>query len=236
MDSLQRIDQEDFWLTPDGRYQGPNGVWKEFLDVKPSCTLMNPGMEPVMSDFPVTLHMLQSFTQHCMTPGFSSGKSFFSGDEHGPSCFKLCHKLFEVHLYTVSIGKHYSWWVVLVQRIKSNLDGELTSQTTMSAAATDPFSFKLWPLTKEWTCVELLGLKASHCILPLPILQGAIVEVHFTLSHWGIASAKRDVYGRVIQLICILMPPAPTSVTTRKRKLALHIKDDDSPSRKTVKV
>ncbi|KIK25255.1 hypothetical protein PISMIDRAFT_9645 [Pisolithus microcarpus 441] len=122
----------------------------------------------------------------------------------------------------------------------------------MSAAATDPFSFKLWPLTKEWTCVELLGLKASHCILPLPMydlagnlirpsayccsLQGAIVEVHFTLSHWGIASAKRDVYGRVIQLICILMPPAPTSVTTRKRKLALHIKDDDSPSRKTVKV
>ncbi|KIK18236.1 hypothetical protein PISMIDRAFT_109910 [Pisolithus microcarpus 441] len=252
LSAIVHIDQEDFWLTPDGRYQGPNGIWKEFLDVKPSCTLVNPGMEPVMSDFPVTLHMLQLFTQHCVTPSFSSGKSFFSSDEHGPSHFKLCHRLFKVGLHTVSIQKHYSWWLVLVQRIESDLDGKLTSQTSTSAAATDPFSFELWPLTKERTHAELLALKASHHILPLPMydlagnliqpsayccsLQGAIMEVHFTLLHWGIASAKWDVYGGVIQLIHILVPPAPTLVTTRKRKLALHIKDDDSPSRKTMKV
>lgn len=232
LSAIVRVDQEDFWLTPDGGYQGPNGVWKEFLDVKPSCALANPGVEPVMSDFPVTLHMLQSFTQRCVTPGFSSGKSFFSSDEHGPTRFKLRHNLFE--------------------RIEADVDGEVSSQSTTSTAASDPFSFELWPLTKERTRAELLGLKASHRILPLPAydlagdlirpsayrrsLQGAIVEVHFTLSHWGIAGAKRDVYGGVIQLIRVLVPPTPTSVTTRKRKLALHIDDDNSPPTKITKV
>lgn len=83
-----RIDHEDFWLTSDGGYQGPNAVWRDILHVKPSCALSNPGVEPVLSDFQHVLQNLQLLAERCVTPGFSSGKSLFCTDHQGVGRFQ----------------------------------------------------------------------------------------------------------------------------------------------------
>ncbi|KAI6009167.1 hypothetical protein BKA83DRAFT_4504930 [Pisolithus microcarpus] len=142
LSAIVRIDRDDFWLMADGGYHGPNKVCKDILDVKPSCALSDPGFEPVMSDFPIVLQTLEQFTQRCVTLGFSSGKSFFSIDHNGLSCFKLRHKLFE--------------------SLDSQSDGG-DVQTT----AGEPFSFEHWPLTKERNHAELLALKNTYRILPV---------------------------------------------------------------------
>ncbi|KAI6012033.1 hypothetical protein EDC04DRAFT_2609606 [Pisolithus marmoratus] len=89
------IDCDDFWLTSDGGYRGPNTFWREILDVKPSCTVSEPGLKPVNLDFVVVLQMLHMFTEKCVTPGYSRSKSFFSNSNMGPMRFKLRHQLFE---------------------------------------------------------------------------------------------------------------------------------------------
>ncbi|KAI6045832.1 hypothetical protein EDC04DRAFT_2888409 [Pisolithus marmoratus] len=196
------IDHDDFCLTSDGGYHGPNTIWKEILDVKPSCTVLNPGFDPVNSDFAVALQMLQVLTDKCITPGYSNGQSFFSSNNTGPTHFKLCHKLFE-SLDSVAVDNE-----------------EIVPPVTSSM---DPFSFKLWPLMREKNHSELLALKSMHRILPLPAYDGVLAEVHFTLSHWPIVAHKRDVYGAQIQLICLLGPPLGLSGTGKKRKIPLHL-------------
>ncbi|KAI6024014.1 hypothetical protein BKA83DRAFT_4052710 [Pisolithus microcarpus] len=222
---IVRIDHNNFWLMADGGYPGPNNMCKDILDVKPSCALLNPGLEPMMSDFPLVLQTLQQSTQRCVTPGFSSGKSFFSVDQNGAQHFKLHHILFE----TVPVHTHLMYWL-----------------------AADAYSFEHWPLTKERNCAELLALKNTYHILPLPAydnmndliqplayrhsLQGAIAEIHFNLLHWGIVGAKHDVYGRRIILICVLVLPTPQSTAGKKRGLPLHLDTDVTPSYKHARV
>ncbi|KIK19874.1 hypothetical protein PISMIDRAFT_13357 [Pisolithus microcarpus 441] len=229
---IVRIDHNNFWLMADGGYLGPNNVCKDILDVKPSCALLNPGLEPMMSDFPLVLQTLQQSTQCCVTPGFSSGKSFFSVDQNGAQHFKLHHILFE------SLDSHSE-------------DGD-TWDATVQTTAADAYSFEHWPLTKERNCAELLALKNTYRILPLPAydnmndliqplayrrsLQGAIAEIHFNLLHWGIVGAKHDVYGRRIILICVLVLPTPQSTAGKKRGLPLHLDTDVTPSYKHARV
>ncbi|KAI5998458.1 hypothetical protein EDC04DRAFT_2909404 [Pisolithus marmoratus] len=136
------IDHKDFWLMSNGGYQGPNAVWTDILHVKLSCALSNPGIEPVLSDFPHMLQNLPLLTECCVTPGFTSGKRLFCTDRQGLARFKLHHKLFEV------------------------VDTDLASNEP-GALPADLFSFELWPLTKEKNWAELLALKGSHH-LPMP--------------------------------------------------------------------
>ncbi|KAI6019140.1 hypothetical protein EDC04DRAFT_2901882 [Pisolithus marmoratus] len=224
--AIVHIGLNNFWLTSDGGYHAsPNTMWKEIVNVKLSCTISDPGVEIVSSDFPHILHMLHIFTKNCITPGYSSGKSFFSSGEMGPRCFKLHHQLFE------------------------SLYGGMLDGDTNGVLFSDLFSFELWSLTIEKNHAKLLALKLTHHILPVPAynlsgnliklsayqcsLQGTLAEVHFTLCHWPIASLKHDVYSGQIQLIHMLSPP-PTSSSSKKRKIPLQLDVDKTPSKKTT--
>ncbi|KAI6107357.1 hypothetical protein EDD16DRAFT_1712407 [Pisolithus croceorrhizus] len=96
-----------------------------------------------MSDFVHVLHNLHILTNCCITPGFSSGKSFFCTDHQAIARFKLHHKLFEA--------------------VDMDADSE-----HLDKPPTAPFTFEHWPLTKEKNQAELLALKNSHCLLPVP--------------------------------------------------------------------
>ncbi|KAI6011813.1 hypothetical protein PISMIDRAFT_103949, partial [Pisolithus microcarpus 441] len=197
----------------DGGYHGTTTVCREILDVKPSCALTTPGLEPVKSDFATVLHNLCQITEQCITPGYAAGKSFFTGDHSNTTRFKLRHQLFEV-----------------------------------PDKLQDPYSFERWPLTRERHRAELLKLKNTHRILPIPAydlvndllklstyhryLQGALVEIHFSLTHWGIAGIKRDIYGGEIEIIWLLEPPLGSSSPDRKRKIPLHLATEDGPNKK----
>ncbi|KAI5992237.1 hypothetical protein EDD15DRAFT_2368510 [Pisolithus albus] len=225
---IVRIDRDNFWLTSDGGYVEPTAICKELQEVKPSCTLTNPRMEPASTDFDSVLHMLRQLTKQCITTGYSCGKSLFANEKNKPPGFKVQHRLFE--------------------RIETTVAGNNPDMPPSSSSTDDPFSFELWPLTRERHRKELLALKRNHRLCPVPAydladdllhpttyrhcLWGAIVEIHFTLSHWGIASSKRDVYGGLIQKICILVLPMTSPVTGMKRKLPLHLDTDDKPAKK----
>ncbi|KAI6126361.1 hypothetical protein EDD16DRAFT_1702720 [Pisolithus croceorrhizus] len=228
--AIVRIDREDFWLTADGGYMGPNTVWKEIVDVKLSCTACDSGIDPLSSDFMVVLDILCKLTKNCVMLGYSAGTSFFVSTKQGPSHFKLRHKLFET---------------INATRVDSN------EPDVGKSSSTDAFSFEMWPLTKESNHPELLSLKSTHRLLPVPAydlnndlicplayrhsLQGALVEIHFMLSHWGIAAVHHDVYSAEIWQIRLLVLPVPLS-PIKKRRIPLHLEMDDGPSKKLMKI
>ncbi|KIK28381.1 hypothetical protein PISMIDRAFT_90711 [Pisolithus microcarpus 441] len=223
LSAIACIDHDDFWLTADGGYHAATLVCRELLDVKPSCALATPGLEPVRSDFATVLQNLRQITEKCTTPGYASGKSFFTGDFPNTTRFKLRHQLFE------SSSKQ-------------------PFHPLMSVVPPDPYSFERWPLTRERNRAELLTLKNTYRIVPIPAydpagdllkpstyrryLQGALVEIHFTLTHWGIAGVKRDVYGGEIEKIRVLEPPVGSSSPDRKRKIPLRLESDGGPNKK----
>ncbi|KIK25546.1 hypothetical protein PISMIDRAFT_9547 [Pisolithus microcarpus 441] len=226
LSAIVRIDRDDFWLVSNGGYQGAGSVWKDILDVKPSCALTKPGMQPLDADFATVMTTLRLLTNKCVTPGYALGKSLFGDENLNPKRFKLRHKLFE------------------------SLDTDVDNDDVEPPSATDPFSLEMWPLTKERNRPELLALKSTHRVLPVPaydlagnlihptayrrFLQGALVEIHFTLSHWGIAGVRRDVYSGEIQFIHLLDAPIPASCAGRKRRIPLHLNADSTPSKKQV--
>ncbi|KAI6012841.1 hypothetical protein BKA83DRAFT_31409, partial [Pisolithus microcarpus] len=198
LSAIIHIDHNDFWLMADGGYLRPNKVCKDILDVKPSCTLLNPGLEPMISDFPLVLQTLQQCTQRCVTPSFSSGIRMGPGTS---SFITNCSR------YPIIMAP----LIPLLQSLDSHSNNgdtwDATIQTTgiskrQSLSMHNAYSFEHWPLTKERNHAELLALKNTYCILPLPAYnitndliqplayqcspQGAIAKIHFNLLHWDI--------------------------------------------------
>ncbi|KAI5982958.1 hypothetical protein EDD15DRAFT_2202440 [Pisolithus albus] len=228
--AIVRIEREHFWLTSDAGYLGPTDICKEILDVKPMCAVGDPGVEPVQSDFPTVVDMLRVLTRQCVMPGYSAGPGLFITEKNRPTCVKVRHRLFE----PIDCG------------LDVDEDSEDESTTT-----DDPYSFEKWPLTRERNRAELVRLKHSHILHPVPAydlnndllhpttyrrcLRGAIVEIRFTLTHWSIASTKRDVYGAVMKAIRILVPPVVSPTASKKRKLPLHLDIDETPVKKAAR-
>jgi hypothetical protein len=117
------------------------------------------------------------------------------------------------------------------------------------------FSIDNWPLTDEDARDELIALKETHRIVPVPAynLQGklikpnayrrsleeALVEVHFNLMHWSIPGKKgsigNDVFVADIQMMRVISPPRFTGAAytpLRKRKISLFVDPAASPSPK----
>jgi len=108
-------------------------------------------------------------------------------------------------------------------------------------------------LTDESAQPELEELKATHQLVPIPAydvcgklikpdayrrsLANALVELHFSLSHWPIGGKRGvpgyDVYTAEIQMIHVIAPPRATVTSTpRKRKISLYVDQSPSPSKK----
>ncbi|KAI6138316.1 hypothetical protein BKA82DRAFT_141033 [Pisolithus tinctorius] len=214
------VDSKDFWLLADGGYQGPNHISKEIVEVKPSCAICTPYPAGMLNnDFTSVVSNLRLLQDRCVTSGYSPGKSFFSTDGLGNPCFKVRHTFLEVRT------------------------------RLMYSEADDLFSFENWPLTKEKNCAELLTLKSTHCLVPLAAmdvsghrvspfayrrcLQDAIVELHFTFSHWGIARSKQDVYAANIVFMRVLVPPRAFSMPANKRMAPTPAMASDSTAKKS---
>ncbi|KIM52125.1 hypothetical protein SCLCIDRAFT_141881 [Scleroderma citrinum Foug A] len=120
------------------------------------------------------------------------------------------------------------------------------------SAVSDEFAIANWPLMHEETCLELMALAATHRIVLLPVydvkgdlirpeaywcsLEYAIVELHFGLTHWGIAGKKgspaTDVFVAEVDIIRVLVLPRTLSMA-RKRVVCMHL-DLNTPVSKKV--
>ena len=94
-----------------------------------------------------------------------------------------------------------------------------------------PYTIQNWPCTNDAAQEALELLKDTHRVIPIPAyevegglmypqyyrrqLQGALVEIHFTLSHWSIAAKpdqrheNTDMYLVEVYSIRVLRPPLP---------------------------
>ena len=114
-----------------------------------------------------------------------------------------------------------------------------------------------WPVTHEATREELEELMNTHRIRPIPVwdenqdfiqpdayrrcLEEAIVEVHFTLTHWPIAGKRgtpgSDAFVGEIETMRVLVPPQVISRgANKKRKLKLRLESGSSANNKKQKV
>ena len=218
LSAIVRVEHNDFWMTPDAGYQKPSAIWKDLLDVKPSCVVSAPDLQPVKDDFQQVVANLQHLQGEMRTPGYEMGKAFFTGGHAETQRFKVRHVLFEV---SVALG--------LLARQNLKTINQLLDDNGQSTDADKPdfASATKWPLTHEETCAELQTVLTTHRIVPVPAydiqgklvspeayrrtLEDAIVELHFSLSHFAIAGKKgtrsKDVFVGEIDAMHVLVPP-----------------------------
>ena len=96
LSAIVRIDRNDFWMTSDAGYQKPSTVWKDLLDVKPSCAVCAPDLQPVKGNYEKVVENLKQLQAQTQTPGYQMGKGFFMGPKSDVVRFKIRHVLFEV--------------------------------------------------------------------------------------------------------------------------------------------
>ena len=104
LSAIVKIDRDDFWLTSDAGYRKPSVVWKSLADVKPSCAITIPNMQPAKMDYARVVDNLRTLQGKITTPGYQMGKGFFLAARGDVQRFKLRHILFEVS-FTVSRPK-----------------------------------------------------------------------------------------------------------------------------------
>ena len=101
--TIVKINRDDFWLTSDAGYQKPLVVWKSLAEVKPSCAMTMPDVQPVKMDYSRVVANLHNLQGRITTPGYQMGKGFFLSARGDVQRFKLRHILFEVRRSNIVI-------------------------------------------------------------------------------------------------------------------------------------
>lgn len=100
LSAIVKIDRDDFWMISDAGYQKPSVVWKSLAEVKLSCAMTMPDLQPVKMDYVCVVANLETLQGRITTPGYEMGKGFFVGARGDVRRFKLRHALFEVSRIT----------------------------------------------------------------------------------------------------------------------------------------
>lgn len=130
----------------------------------------------------------------------------------------------------------------------------LKSTWTLDQGLGPQFLIENWPCYSEATQSAIKEIEKTHRVVPIPAydmhgdlidprmyrsrLMGAVVSLQFTLTHWSIGGrskdtpdrAKLDVYVADLHHIRVLVPPKPSPVTPRKRKITAVDPMSGSPS------
>ncbi|KAI6024582.1 hypothetical protein EDC04DRAFT_2723655 [Pisolithus marmoratus] len=237
LSAIVQINSNNYWLMSDAGYCKGMKFCQHLYDIKPSCTISEPPMNPYKTDFTAVMNNLRILTQKTSTPGYQLGQGFFFHDNATltPTRFKIRHILFK-HLQDHKMQQ-------------SVLDIPNSSKAAN-------YSPQNWALTHEETREELFLLQQTHHIVPIHTydvngelilpseycdsLENAVVKLHFNLCHWPIAgrngSSAKDSYMADIILIRVLVPlPPPTLSLPQKRKIPLFLEPESSLDTKKKK-
>lgn len=232
LSAIVYIDSHNFYLTADGGYRKGMGIYQHLHEVKPSCTVTAPPMDPVKNDFSSVTNNLRILMQKVGTPGYEKGKGFLYHENSSPTPthFKIRHCLFEP-LTNENKGQ-------------SILD-------LINLRNGDDFLPQKFPVTQQDTREELFELQKTHRMVPLQArgddgymlspfdyraqLENAIVELQFNLSHWPISpragsSGKDSFTADIVQIRILVPPPPPVSNSPSKRKIPAYIDPQSSAS------
>ncbi|KAI0054548.1 hypothetical protein BV25DRAFT_648934 [Artomyces pyxidatus] len=223
------ISSSDYYLTSDGGYRGPSIYCGSFAEIKPSCALQKlyaPADVRFDEDYAEALKTLEWLQGAAATQGLAKRGLFMPSDD---GRIKVRHVLFE------PISSDDS--------SEDDADANVPSSLQVSR---DPlgaeFTIAKWPTNSEVVRGELKEMKDTYDVIPIPAydmygdlispklyrirLEGALVEVHFNLTHWSIggrrgsATPAADTYTADLVSMRVIVPPKPRPVTPRKRKVS----------------
>lgn len=89
------INEEEFYMAPEGNYQGPGQFFQSLAKIKLSCSCKAPDAEPFKDDYVTVAKNLHSLINAALTPGFKNKRGFITGTNQ-LTRFKIRHTLFEV--------------------------------------------------------------------------------------------------------------------------------------------
>ncbi|KAH7870858.1 uncharacterized protein C8R40DRAFT_1175084 [Lentinula edodes] len=227
---IVQLSSANFWMSSNGGWKGPTGITPDFTDVKLSAYGGMPDesmreVQIIADDYNTAFDQACEIQGWVAMKGAESKIGFINGASADTGTIKIKHALFE------EIDDH--------NRMNAGdaLDDYDIANTGVANAlaalkAQDPLRFKLNPLPVYGEDERLI-----HSSMYRKKLENALVEVQFTLTHWGIRSGNdgtgaKDVYNADIIDMIVLVPPPPPIASPRKRKLpALH---PSSPTKKQV--
>lgn len=86
---IVHVDCNDFWITLDGGYTRSSIVWKDLAEVKLTCAMCSPDLQPAKLDYDQVIANLESLQGRIVTPGYQMGKVFFLGGKGDMKRFKV---------------------------------------------------------------------------------------------------------------------------------------------------
>ncbi|KAG2095412.1 hypothetical protein BD769DRAFT_1678335 [Suillus cothurnatus] len=239
LSSVVQISSSDYYLTADGGYRGASSFLPEFASVKPSCTNERPDIEPFKTDFNVVKDNIKWLQDVATTDGFVLKRGLVPPYTDNFR-FKVRHVLFE----PLQCGEAST---------DDAEDGEENSDKVDDLDGI--FLIKNWPTFNDAAKGGLENIKKTHRVVPIPAynmkgnlidprqyrraLEGATVELHFTLTHWSFpakadqpASMGVDTYTGDIVMIRVISPPIYTPGTPSKRTVSRFFDPNQSPTKK----
>ncbi|EMD37980.1 hypothetical protein CERSUDRAFT_72610 [Gelatoporia subvermispora B] len=233
-----RVSDDNFFMTSDANWR-PSQYTPFFSDAKPSCTLTAPPGSPDLAilepDWPEVIANLRWFQNRIVTKGFTESRGLLVEEDRNVTLIKIKHKLFDRDED---------------QRRSDNDDnddgnnapGQFPEEGNDDLGPA--FDIANWPCWTDEAKAAIEELKDTHRVVPIPIydkedmlvepsryrtvLQGAVVEVHFTIQHWSISKrGKSEGYAfdafsaDVVSIKIVKAPPPPTPNTPRNRKISM---------------
>ncbi|EKM53753.1 uncharacterized protein PHACADRAFT_98432 [Phanerochaete carnosa HHB-10118-sp] len=217
------VSNNDYYLTADTGFRGNSEFQTTFAKVKASGTVEVPIEHLFAVDFPIVLKNIASICGAMVTPGFKNKKGICVG--LGGSRVKIRHALFEPKAATDGDEADAA------EDDQAGLD-DIDAQKKNTAKI---LTLENWPVKSKAAAEQLEEMKGCYHAVLIPAydmhgelihssfyrhrLEGALVAVRFTLTHWAIKNGNSDgtdIYTADIVNIRVLAPPKPTLVTPRK--------------------
>jgi hypothetical protein len=202
-------------------------------------------LDVLNNDFQNVLVNIQTLIDAVSRPGRVK-KGVLVHESDGSSKIKIRHVLFEVRILIFISSPFLT--LTLIQKRK---EGESVKPKNLPLNLT----ISCWHTNSEEARLALEDIKMTHHVRPLhvyntmgtrvdpkdyrDVLQGAIVRVHFTLSHWAITDKKdnkatgMDSFTADVANIHVLRPPPPLPYDNKREYLAVDpFAPDLGPSKK----
>ncbi|KAJ3546842.1 hypothetical protein NM688_g5469 [Phlebia brevispora] len=208
---IAQISSNKFFMQADANYTGGGRFSTRFADTKLTALIEPAESLALADDFKMVMSNLDTLVKSKRTRGFQTVKGIFD-TVHGQRKFRIKHTLFTP---------------------RSEVDEDTESLRPAQ------FTIARWPINPKHPVAveEHRELIHTHIVNFLPAfdhngilieptqyesqLSGAIVSLHFTISHWTIAgrsgSDASDTFVLDVKDISVIEPPAATSTGGKKR-------------------
>ncbi|KIL54711.1 hypothetical protein M378DRAFT_18628 [Amanita muscaria Koide BX008] len=240
LSAVVEISGDDFYLSSDGNFQGPNRFTAGLAQVKVSCCGGIPELEPFRSDFVEVKRNVDWMLSEAATRGVHLKKGFSVGTVDAPK-LKVRHALFEPR----ESGT--------VEEVGSQ--GSETEGTSAAVVETKWWEIENWPVQTHAALEALPGLCATHKVVAVPAydmhghlihpsfyrsrLVGAVVELGFELTHWSMKAKGEeeacDTFAADLVTLRVIVPPKPVRVTPRKRRVVHKLDPLEAPTTRSGK-